>query len=449
MNTPAILYRLLAAQLISTLSISTSQFTLSLWLYQTTGGAVWVAVLSAARIIPTVYLGLFTGQVIDRVSRQLLMSVSHAGAVLSAGGLAIVLLYYPDVPPLVVGVIFLSALFESTASLGLTTMIPEYVRRSNYDKYNGLLSAIRSFPFVAAPFIGAELLSSYPIHSVAFAGAGGAILAFLLVLSTEFHPVLAPSGRRGTRRRILEGVLEILRNPLLRKLQIMSSAYNFFNGLAAGFLTVYLYARLQEPSAVATASMIGTLGLLLGGVSGVACRDTRYRVVLMAGLMLFAATTGRIALPLLGGSLLLGGALLARNLSSALFNALSDSIWQGMVEQGARGRTFGARRFLGQGLFPVALLVGGWVCNYLEECQFVSGGDFETTAALWAMSTVLVGSGLLESAVAIMMFQVGLKYSQGGFAYPPTETQTQRGSAESARDLGSFSARRKMQVESG
>src|SRR4051812_8817613 len=163
-----------------------------------TGSASWVALTTAARILPIVALGPLGGVVADRFDRRRVMIVCDGLRMAVMGALGIVAL--AGLPILLVPV--LAAVATAAASPyapAVAATTPGLVSDAELPGANALRSAIGAGALVAGPAAGAILLAFTSPAAAFFANAATFGLSALLVASlpagAHFAPGTPPAGR--------------------------------------------------------------------------------------------------------------------------------------------------------------------------------------------------------------------------------------------------------------
>ena len=107
--------------------------------------------------------------------------------------------------------------------------------------------------------------------------------------------------------------------------------------------------------------------------------------------MVAGAVLGRLVVPLVLGSFLLVAVVsFVRNVCTQWVNTPLTALWQERIPRDMQASVFGARRFLGQGAYPLALLLGGW---------WAGAGDLSALFIACAVAELLTAGYLWRSRV--------------------------------------------------
>jgi len=143
-------------------------------------------------------------------------------------------------------------------------------------------------------------------------------------------------------------------------------------------------SSLRENTTVVSYLGRETLGGLLGGVFVVKqAKRLTHPFWAMGMTIVLAAFLGRIFLSVTELSWLIGALILSRNAIIPVMNACNDTVWQKSVDSGAQGRVFGARRLAAQGLFPVGVLLGPLLSEFLFKGSVLNEWTGSSIASLF------------------------------------------------------------------
>jgi MFS family permease len=150
--------------------------------YGRTGSPTWVALTTAARVLPVVVLGPLGGVVADRVDRRLLMAGADGMRMVLMVVLALVAA--TGLPILLAPVLAAAATVASTVAMpAVAASTPRLVAASELQRLNALRSAIGQGALVVGPALGAVVLAlSDPIvaillNALTFAVSAACVLA--------------------------------------------------------------------------------------------------------------------------------------------------------------------------------------------------------------------------------------------------------------------------------
>lgn len=150
---------LFAGEMISSIGSGLTSFGLGVYIFQKTGSAAEMALVTLMGFLPTLFLSLPAGTLADRHDRRLLMMIGDG---LSAFGILYILLCMmrgeAALWQICVGV-FVSAFFSALLEPAFRATITDLLTPEEYSKAAGLLSLAQSARFLISPVLAGALLA--------------------------------------------------------------------------------------------------------------------------------------------------------------------------------------------------------------------------------------------------------------------------------------------------
>ena len=200
-----------SGQVFSLLGSELVQFALVWWLTTTTGSAMVLALATMMAVLPRVFVSPVAGALVDRWNRRVVMMVADGLSALAIVGLA--LLFALDaIQVWQVYVVMLvraaCAAFHWPAMQASTTlMVPE----AHLPRVAGLNQALQGLGAIAAPPLGALLLTVLPVQGVLSVDVVTAILAISPLLFVHVpQPERAPGSAQVCRPSMVADMREAL-----------------------------------------------------------------------------------------------------------------------------------------------------------------------------------------------------------------------------------------------
>jgi len=320
-----------------------------------------MAGLLLAAMGPQIYFSFVAGAVVDFIGPKTTLVASNLA---SAAIVSVMLLSYNAnnqmVWPLLLLVV-MGGLASSLRDIALQVVVPTFSPRDKLQKYNGLLSAVEAIPIVLGPLLGAVLLDVESFEEILRLDIITFVLAGLSVAVVKFPTAREEPGNaaRSLPDILGDGIRWIKKDRQLVKLVRYFAAANFFNGIAAPSITIYVLALSNGNktslaivnSAIATGSIVG--GIVAARIRNIEPRD----MIIGAGIV--QGAVGRVMFALVAGASAWAVCLFVRSVAIVVGQVANDTVWQIRTPANWRGRAFGARRLLAQGGYPVAIGVGG------------------------------------------------------------------------------------------
>lgn len=350
-----------------------------------TGSATWVALTTAARVLPVVVLGPLGGVLADRHDRRALMIGADAARMVLMVGLAVVAA--AGLPIVLAPVLAALATAASTVtSPSVAASTARLVADNELQRANAVRSAIGQAAIVTGPAVGAVLLAvSDPAVAILVNGATFAVSA-AAVLAIGRHEAFVPRSR-GEREsesvlaeiaagaRALRGAPTAVR--LVASDVLCSGVY--------GLLTVMLVLVSRRVGAGDGGYGILLGGFGAGGLVGAALLsriDTpaTWRRTLTVALLLVAASMAA-----LGQSSTIAEALVLAVLGGGgmiVGEVLSETALPRMLDDEVLGRAYGLAIPVSLGGIVVGSLMAGPLVSLLGlEGAFAAAGAFVALTA--------------------------------------------------------------------
>jgi predicted MFS family arabinose efflux permease len=242
--------------------------------------------------------------------------------------------------------------------------LPEIVEPQRIGEGNAKLQAAESVSSIAGPALAGGLIKligptrAIGLDALTFVGSAWSV-------SRIQHEDSAPerADRRPLRVEIAEGLVFVLRHPLLLRITACTSIGNFFTSMGGALLVLYGLRQLDlDAGHLGLAFGIGSVGGLLGALSATwtAQRIGEGRIIPLSAL-LFAPVLA--LLPLAG---LVIPAMLALSVEMLLFsylvviyNITQVSFRQRLCPRPLLGRMNASIRFIVWGSMPIGTFIGG------------------------------------------------------------------------------------------
>ncbi|MET8366492.1 MFS transporter [Micromonospora sp. NPDC005194] len=354
---------------------------------------VQVSVLTALIWLPNL-LGLFLGAWVDQRThkRRLLIiaDLARAAVLLSLpvaylfGAITLTQLYL---------VALLSGAGAVVFTLGHQAFFVALVPRSAYVDANSKLSVSRSLSFIAGPAVGGGLVQALSAPVAVLVDAVSFLASALLLRRIPVTESPPPRRRTSTLGLVREGLVLVLRHPVLRAALGCTTTVNFFTFIAAALLVLYANRELGlSAGAIGVAFGIGALG----GLAGAALAPRLSRAIglgrtAMIGVVVFPAPlalTALIAGPTWAKVAMLAAIEMVSSVGVMLMDVNLNALLTAVTPDDARGRRAGAYSAVNYGIRPLGALVGGALGTTLGlRPALVVAGVGGVLAVLWLLAS--------------------------------------------------------------
>ncbi len=229
-------------QTISTLGSSFTSFAFPLLIFTLTGSSLNLALTVVATVLPYLLFGLVIGAWVDRVNRKRVMVVTDLARALVIASIPLASVVGLLSVWWIYAVAFLNSALTICFDAANFAAIPGLVRQEDLVTANGRLQASYSTAKVGGPLLGGLLIIVVPlpmlllIDAVSFLVSAGS----LLLITTSFHT--APPGRQAStslRQDIVEGLLYVLKHPILSWIVLLLLLVNFILPTASAQLVLF------------------------------------------------------------------------------------------------------------------------------------------------------------------------------------------------------------------
>jgi MFS family permease len=348
-----------------------------------------VGALTASSTAAFLLVGLPAGALVDRVRRRNVLIWADVGRTLILGSVPITA---------ALGVLSIGQLFAVTFLTGVLTVffdvayqsyLPFLIGRPNLVEGNAKLQGSQSFAGVAGPSAAGGLIELVKAANSVSVDAFSFVVSAVTVLgirSREPRPDKS-SEHRSIRHEIGEGLSFVLRHPILRAIAGTTSTSNFFSGVQAAVMVVFLVRVLhQPPGIIGLLFGAGSIGGFIGALTASriakwigGARTTIWGIAIggVGGLLLPLATRGPGLLLFAAGFLLSGFGALVYNINQVSFR-------QRLCPERLLGRMNATMRFLVWGTLPLGGLLGGLLGTVLGVRNTLwIAGSCGTLAILW------------------------------------------------------------------
>ena len=347
-----------AGSMISQIGGGLTSFGLGVYIFQQTGSAARMALVTLLGFLPTLLLSVPAGVLADMFDRRVLMMIGDGFS--ATGILYILLCIYSGGASLwqiCLGV-FVSAFFSALLEPAFKATITDLLTPEEYTRASGLTSLASSARYLVSPMIAGLLLVYHDIRLLLIID----ICTFFVTLAATavVRRGLAP-GRTENRENFSKNLREGWRAIHVRKgvfqLILISSVMTMFIGVLQ-VLSEPLVLSFSDSKTLGAAETVCAMGMLvtalITGITGIRKKHARIlgTALAMAGLfMILFALRENIALICLSGFLFFAMLPLA--------NSSLDYLARTNIPDELQGRAWGFIGFLSQlGYIPAYALAG-------------------------------------------------------------------------------------------
>jgi DHA3 family macrolide efflux protein-like MFS transporter len=407
-------YTLILTQVFSLIGSRISGLAISIWVFQQTGDATPLALVSFFFFVPQVLASGFSGVLADRLDRRYVLMLSDAGQAFGtvlllisflSGDFQLWHLYLITVIQSVFGV-FQGPAFQAS----ITMLVPDEKR----DSANAIQQVTGPIAGIIAPAIAGVVYAAVGVPGAIVADLVTFIVAVLVVFNIHIpRPAKTAAGRAmagSVWKEMFDGFRYLWQRQTLFWVCVFASFVNFMLAGVGALDTPYILTRIGDEATLGVLLGILNLGALSGGIVMSVWGGTRPRIhTIMIGIFLgslFLALRGFAQTPVT-----LGIALFLGMLAWPFTNAAAFSMLQAKVAPDLQGRVFAAVGQMSMLMMPISfLLVGPLVDKVFEPAVGQTG--WSTVAPLVGesvgsgMALLFVLSGVLNAALTLVVYAI-------------------------------------------
>ncbi|MGI0487247.1 MFS transporter [Pantanalinema rosaneae CENA516] len=405
-------------QIASAIGSNMTYFALTLWVWQQTQSATAIALILVFYQLPQIAVSLFSGLLVDRVSRKHLLILSDtasAGCTISVGILAalqVLQLWHIYLIAAVIGC------FGNLQSLTYSTLIPLIVPKQHHTRASSMGGIVAYAAGIFSPALAGVLYPTVGLLGITAVDMVTFTIALFTVLLVPIpHRVLQPNSQesedeiaRGQKlwRDTTLGFRYIASQPSLRAMVIVMASFAFLHQISEVLYQPLILARTGDNTqilgiVVAMSGVGGVVGAIALSLWGGFHRRVLGMVVGFIGIGF-----SNLVLGMGQGSGLWAIARFGASLHSPLIFSSYTAIWYAKVVPTLQGRVFAADYLIGIVIEATAGLSAGLLADRVFEPALRSGGWLATTFGTLVGTEAGSGIALLYIINAIGIIGIGL-----------------------------------------
>jgi predicted MFS family arabinose efflux permease len=223
--------------------------------------------LQTALTLPFILFAIPAGLLADRISRRWLMASAEALRAAALLGILALIWFGWLTLPLLALLGFVAVCGTVVYSVAAPALVPSLVSPKLLPAANARIELARTVAFASGPALGGVLVG-WVGAAPAFGFAAALSVIAVVLLSGIYEPAREPAPRRRPLQEIKEGMLFVLRHPLLRPVFITQFVFNTASFLVLAVFVPYAVRRLglSATGVGATLAMYG-VGMVVGALS--------------------------------------------------------------------------------------------------------------------------------------------------------------------------------------
>ena len=404
-------------QIFSLLGTSMTGFAMTIWAYEQTESATALALVGFFFIAPMLIATPFTGALVDRSNRKLMMMLSD----MASGAATIVILLLYTTGHLQIWHLYITGavqgVFQSFQWPAYSAAISTMISKEHYGRANGMLSLAETGSNIFAPILAGALLG--------LIGVGGILTIDLVTLSIAIsalllvqipQPKVSIEGRQAQGSLLKEAVYGfryIFARPPLLALQLTFMTGNFLVGVPYAVMAAMILANTgNNEKSLAFVNSVGAIGGVIGGLVMSAWGGPKRRVFGVLGGWFVSSLLGLVLMGLGRSALVWSVASFFGSFFIPIINGSNQAIWQAKVPPDLQGKVFSIRRLIAWFVSPAAMLVAGPLADKVLEPAMRVDTSLLATSLGWLVGTgpgrgmalLFIAGGLMAAGVCFTGF---------------------------------------------
>ncbi|WP_240321284.1 MFS transporter [Paenibacillus sp. O199] len=416
-------------QLISTMGIGMTAFSLGVYAFEKTHMATAVALITLFTFLPNILLRPIGGVLADRFDRRMMMVIGDLG---SAGGLVfiwiMILIGNIELWYLYVGVTF-SSVFSAIQSPAYKASATDLLDKDQYSKGSGLMQLAESSKFLFSPILAGILLSITTIEVILVINMLTYMVAILavLVIRKSIKAARSDDERKPWLVELNDGWIEVTTNKGVLLLVIIISIITFYLGFLETLIGPMILS-FSDSRMLGTFLSVSAIGMLISSLCiSMFTMSKKYSKILVLGLVMSG-----ISFSLLGFStnifiIIFAGFLFLASLP--FINMSADVLVRNNISNEKQGRVWGIIGILSQLGFIVSYSLAGFLADRVFNPLLVEGGALASTVGSYigvgpgrGIALLFIIAGVFVIVIAVITSQLkSIKGLEKGVDIVPTD----------------------------
>ncbi|MDD6035459.1 MAG: MFS transporter [Lachnospiraceae bacterium] len=381
-------------ELISSIGGGLTSFGLGVYVFNETGSAAGMALVTLLGFLPTLLLSVPAGVLADRYDRRVLMMVGDG---CSALGILYILICMMNggagLVQICIGV-FVSAVFSSLLEPSYRATVSDLLTKEDFSKANGLVSLAGSARYLVSPLVAGLLLSVSDVKLLLVIDIGTFVLT---VISTGIVKKAIKTSKVEKKQSFAESMKEgfdaVRKKRGVFLLIIVSAVMTFFLGVFQ-ILAEPLILSFADSKTLGIGETVCACGMLVSslllGIRGITKRYVRILTIALAAAGLFMAGFGiweNIYVICIFGFMFFAMLPFANN--------CLDYLVRTNIPDELLGRAWGVIGFISQLGYVAAYSMGGILADFMADVLHTSVGR--------GAGAVIIFSGICLTLTAAAM----------------------------------------------
>ncbi len=365
-------------QLVSNIGSYMTYFAIKIWAWQLTNQVTTIALLSFFELIPSIFITLLSGLIVDRVNRKFLLIIADCVAAIST----IVIGYLYLTNQLQIWHIYatgaVNGTFSEVQALAYSSSISMLVPKQHYQRATSMNSAIHYGSIIIAPALAGFLYYIIDLGGILLIDFITFTIAIVTILKVRIpQPKITTQSEKsiGFLQEIIFGFRYLLKNPSLLSVIAAGSLFWFAHDIGATLDSPMILARTNNDTRI-LGSISSAAGL--GGVTGTVILSiwggSKRRINgFLLGMM--GAGVSKTIFGLGQGLMIWLPAQFCSSLNFPMLTSSSKAILLSKVRPDIQGRVFATESIMQQIVSAIAVFIAALLADHVFEPAMMPGGN--------------------------------------------------------------------------
>ncbi|WP_413372230.1 MFS transporter [Paenibacillus taichungensis] len=416
-------------QLISTMGIGMTAFSLGVYAFEKTHMATAVALITLFTFLPNILLRPIGGVLADRFDRRTMMVIGDLG---SAAGLIFILTMILTgkigLWHLYAGVAF-SSVFSAIQSPAYKASATDLLDKDQYSKGSGLMQLAESSKFLFSPIIAGILLGITTIEVILVINMLTYLVAIVavLVIRKSIKAARRDAERNHWLAELNEGWIEVTTNKGVLLLVIIISIITFYLGFLETLIGPMILS-FSDSRMLGTFLSVSAIGMLISSLCiGMFTLSKKYSKTLVLGLIMSGLSFSLLGFSINIYFIIFAGFLFLASLP--FVNMSAEVLVRNNISNEKQGRVWGIIGILSQLGFIVSYSLAGFLADRVFNPLLLEGGALASTVGSYigvgpgrGIALLFIIAGVFVIAIAAITSQLkSIKGLEKGGDIVPTD----------------------------
>ncbi|MBV6622431.1 MAG: MFS transporter [Rivularia sp. (in: Bacteria)] len=398
-------------QLISNIGSYMTYFAITIWAWELTNQVTTIALISFFELIPSIFITLASGLIVDRVNRKFLLIIADCVAAIST--IVIGYLYLTD--QLQIWHIYASGAvngaFSEVQALAYSSSISMLVPKQHYMRTTSMNSAIHYGSTIIAPALAGFLYYIIDLGGILLIDFITFTIAIATVLKVRIpQPKITTQSQEniGFLQKIIFGFHYLIKNPSLLAVIATGSLFWFAHDIGGTLYSPMILARTNNDTRIlgsisSAAGLGGVMGTVILSIWGGSKRRIHGFLLGMMGAGISKTIFG------LGQALMIWfPAQFCSSLNFPMLTSSSKAILLSKVKPDLQGRVFASESIMQQIVSAIAVFIAALLADHVFEPAMMPGGNFVPLFGNLFGTGKGAGMAILYVISSIGLFLIGL-----------------------------------------